>query len=62
MGEAGCFAALAWVIVCPCRNRFFSEKIWRTGPSLCIFAFGEVRLHLSIAFENEFSSSAFGLH
>ena len=28
----------------------------------CIFAFGEVRLHLSITFENEFSSSAFGLH
>ena len=35
--------------------------------SLCVrfaldIAYGEVRLHLSKIFENEFSSSAFGLH
>ena len=31
MGEAGCFAALAWVIVCPYRDRFFFRKNLENG-------------------------------
>ena len=55
MGEAGCFAALAWVIVCPYRDRFFQKKFGEQGLRF-VYLRREVRLHLSIAFESQLSS------